>query len=69
MAKPKALSWTTSVIIDGEERMIAEGDGMGNVIRHMSPEELKPIEERLMKQIGRGMSLYCEQHPDCGLLR
>ena len=68
MAKPRALSWRTFVIIDGEERMIAEGDGQGNVVRHMSPGELEPIENRIMEQIGKGMSLYCETHPDCGIL-
>ena len=50
--KGKPLKWRTWVTIDGVPRLVAEGDGQGNVIRHMPDEEWLPIEEKIMKNVG-----------------
>lgn len=68
MPKGKPLKWRTWVTIDGVPRLVAEGDGQGNVIRHMPDEEWMPIEEKIMKNVGEGMSRYVAQHPEPALI-
>lgn len=64
MAKSKPLKWSTVIVIDGVERLIAEGDGYGNVVRHMSDEEFKPYQDKILQNISEGMSLYANAHPE-----
>ena len=63
MAKSKTLKWSAVIVIDGAEHLVAEDDGYGNAVRHMTDAEFEPYQDKILKNIGEGMSLYANAHP------